>query len=87
MRVRVNFRVNTETGDVETFLIEDISTETEPEHDAAHDRLAYEVGKVVERRPRPEQVVGGTAHDELLLAYPDEEQERRKQAKPEQEAG
>lgn len=56
MRVKVKFRVNVETGEVEHFLIEDISTEVEPEHDAVHDRIAHEVGKVVERRPAPEQV-------------------------------
>lgn len=67
MRVRVNFRVNTDTGDVEEFLIEDISTEAEPEHDAVHDRIAHEVGKVVERRPAPHQVRGdvGGAADQL----------------------
>lgn len=71
MRVKVNFRVNTTTGDVETFVVEDISTEIEPEHEATHDRLAYEVGKVVERRPRPDQIVGTAARDEITLAYPE----------------
>ena len=69
MRVRVNFRVNTETGEVEEFLVEDISTEPEPEHDAVHDRIAHEVGKVVERRPAPQQVVGGAAGDATPLTY------------------
>jgi FtsH ternary system-associated peptide len=69
MRVRVNFRVNTETGEVEEFLIEDISTEPEPEHDAVHDRIAYEVGKVVERRAAPQQVVGAPGHDAPPLVY------------------
>ena len=60
MRVRVNFRVNMETGQVEEFLVEDISvgSEPDPEHDATHDRIALDVGKVVERRPAPQQVVG-----------------------------
>ena len=53
MRVRVSFRVNTTTGEVETFLIEDTGTEIEPEHEATHDRIAYEVGRIVERRPTP----------------------------------
>ena len=68
MRVRVNFRVNTETGQVEEFLVEDISdsSEPDPEHDATHDRIALEVGKVVERRPAPHQVVGDAA---AALAY------------------
>jgi hypothetical protein len=61
MRVRVHFSVDTETGEVAQFVVEDISVEPEPEHDAAHDRIAYEVGKVVERRPAPQQVVPGEA--------------------------
>jgi hypothetical protein len=69
MRVRVNFRVNTETGEVEEFLIEDISTEAEPEHDAVHDRIAVEVGKVVERRPAPQQVTGPAGGDPSSLVY------------------
>lgn len=70
MRVRVNFRMNTETGEVEEFLIEDISIDAEPEHDATHDRIALEVGKVVERRPAPQQVVDrGTAPDSTTLTY------------------
>ena len=76
MRVRVNFRVNTETGEVEEFLIEDISTEpeAEDEHNAVHDRIAYAVGKVVARRPAPQQVVDGPEHDATPLVYqPDEE--------------
>jgi hypothetical protein len=69
MRVRVNFKVNRETGEVEEFLVEDISTEPEDEHDAAHDRIAVEIGKVVERRPAPAQVIGGTAGDATPLTY------------------
>lgn len=74
MRVRVNFRVNVETGEVEEFLVEDISIEAEPEHhDAVHDRIAHEVGKVVERRPAPQQVIGGPAGDASpLVAKPSE---------------
>jgi hypothetical protein len=69
MRVRVVFRVDAETGDVQEFLIEDISTEVEPEHDAVHDRIAHEVGKVVERRPAPHQVLGGVEPDATPLTY------------------
>lgn len=74
MRVRVSFRVNTRTGQVEQFLIEDTGTQIEPGHEAAHDRIAYEVGRVVERRPAPEQVVGGAGTDPAgqLTYRPDE---------------
>ena len=70
MRVRVHFRVNAATGEVEEFLIEDISTKAEPEHDAKHDKLAVDIGKVVERRPAPQQVVNtGPAGDQTPLTY------------------
>jgi len=69
MRVRVVFRVDVKTGDVQEFLIEDISTGTEPEHDATHDRIAHEVGKVIERRPAPHQVLGGFEADAAPLTY------------------
>ncbi|TCO52887.1 hypothetical protein [Actinocrispum wychmicini] len=69
MRVKVRFRVNAETGEVEQFLIEDISTAVEPEHDKVHDRIAHEVGKVVERRPAPEQVTDALAGDTPPLVY------------------
>ena len=70
MRVRVNFKVNAETGEVEEFLIEDISVELGPNHDATHDRIAHEVGKVVERRPAPMQVIGETGPaDATPLVY------------------
>ncbi|MGS2640170.1 hypothetical protein [Streptosporangium sp. G12] len=65
MRVRVHFRIDSRTGEVEKFIVEDISVEPEAEHESVHDRIAVEVGRVVERRPAPEQVmpdtVGGDA--------------------------
>lgn len=74
MRVRVSFRVDTTTGEVQEFLVEDVGTEPEPEHEAVHDQIAYEVGKVVERRPAPQQVVGGpVAGDTDQLVYRPEE--------------
>jgi hypothetical protein len=74
MRVRVSFRVDTTTGQVQTFLIEDVGAESGPEHEALHDQIAYEVGKVVERRPAPQQVIGGAAAGEggPLVYRPDE---------------
>ena len=71
MRVRVRFRVNADTGEVELFLVEDIGTGTElaPDHDETHDAIAYEVGKVVERRPAPEQVPPGLVADATALVY------------------
>ena len=81
MRVRVVFRVNSATGEVEHFVVEDISTEAEPEHDKVHDELAYKVAKVVERHPAPEEVPPGLVADyDPLLLQPDEQQQDRKTA-------
>jgi len=73
MRVRVNFRVNAETGEVEVFLIEDISTEEEPERDAVHDQIAQEVGQIVVRRPAPREVVGGVGSPPASISEREDE--------------
>ncbi|GGV07304.1 hypothetical protein GCM10010260_51260 [Streptomyces filipinensis] len=52
MRVRVEFRYNSETGEVELFQVDDIGRTTRIEdHDAAHDEIAYAIGRVLDRRP------------------------------------
>jgi hypothetical protein len=79
MRVRVQFRVDVATGEVQEFLVEDMSTETSEDHDAEHDRIAREVGKVVARRPAPEQVTPGEAGPSQLVYRPDDEDQPREQ--------
>jgi hypothetical protein len=65
MRVRVRLRVNTETGEVEVFRVEDVGTEAPlDDHDEHHDQIAEELGRVVERRPRVVEVEPVT-HDGL----------------------
>lgn len=56
MRVRVRFRFNTETGEVELFQVDDIGAGSGPEHDAEHDRISAELGQVLARRPDVEEV-------------------------------
>ncbi|MFD3835585.1 hypothetical protein ACFWWC_04915 [Streptomyces sp. NPDC058642] len=56
MRVRVRFRFNTETGEVELFQVDDIGSGSGPEHDAEHDRISAELGQVLARRPDVEEV-------------------------------
>ncbi|MEV5880083.1 hypothetical protein AB0L75_38930 [Streptomyces sp. NPDC052101] len=52
MRVRVEFRYNAETGEVELFQVDDIGRTTRIEdHDATHDEIAYALGRVLDRRP------------------------------------
>jgi hypothetical protein len=53
MRVKVKFRFNAATGQVEQFEVDDIeSSLADAEHNREHDRIAAEIGGVIERRPR-----------------------------------
>ncbi|MHB9858292.1 hypothetical protein [Streptomyces sp. YIM S03343] len=58
MRVRVEFRYNAETGEVELFQVDDIGRTTRvQDHDAAHEQIAFDLGQVLDRRPGVEEVV------------------------------
>ncbi|MBX7548349.1 hypothetical protein [Streptomyces sp. NPDC004232] len=60
MRVRVEFRYNAETGEVELFRVDDIGRATRVgDHDATHDEIAHGIGRVLDRRPGVEEVVPG----------------------------
>ncbi|MEB8343010.1 hypothetical protein [Streptomyces endophyticus] len=57
MRVRVEFRYNAETGEVELLQIDDIGRTTRlQDHDAAHDDIAHAIGRVLDRRPDVHEV-------------------------------
>jgi hypothetical protein len=89
MRVRVRLRVNTETGEVEVFQVDDLGAEELTEdHDEHHDQIAEELGRVVERRPRVVEVEP-VEHDGLppLTVPGTEEAEELTQAEPERELG
>jgi FtsH ternary system domain X3 len=69
VRVRVRFRYNAETGDVETFVVEDLGgAERAADHDARHDRVSADVARVVERDALIEEVLPGRepVHEEML---------------------
>lgn len=74
MRVRVEFRYNAETGEVELFQIDDIGRTTRlQDHDAAHDDIAYAIGRVLDRTPGVHEVVDdGHAGSAVALPTPDE---------------
>lgn len=56
MRVRVRFRFNTESGEVELFQVDDVGSGSGPAHDAEHDRISAELGGLLARRPDVEEV-------------------------------
>jgi hypothetical protein len=57
VRIRVRFRVNAVTGEVETFVVEDLAEGTSGgvDHDAAHDRATADVARVIEQNALFEQ--------------------------------
>ena len=57
METKVRFRFNKRTGEVE-FLVDQDSTLPHAEHDLAHDRIAAEIGRVIENLPRVVEVTG-----------------------------
>ena len=58
MDVRVRFRLNKATGEVEMFEVADDGPmrTSEAEHNREHDRIATELGRVIERNPRIDEV-------------------------------
>ncbi|HEY3867435.1 MAG TPA: hypothetical protein VGM10_03765 [Actinocrinis sp.] len=79
MRLRFRFRFNAETGEVETFLVEDVDGRAPAaDHDARHDRAAADIGRVVERHALVEQIPGGAErppkHVEPHAAPPEQDE-------------
>ncbi len=64
MKVKVRFRFNKQTGEVEEFIVDDVDSRlSEAEHNMRHDRIATEVGRIVERYPHIDEVLPGTGVD------------------------
>jgi FtsH ternary system domain X3 len=60
VRVRVRFRYNADTGEVETFIVEDIGgDERAVDHDGMHDRITSDVARIIERDALIEEVLPG----------------------------
>ena len=59
MKVRIKLRFNKLTGEVEEFLVEDrdLPYLPEAEHNRKHDRVATDIGHVLERYPRVTEVM------------------------------
>jgi FtsH ternary system domain X3 len=61
MRVKVRFRFNSVTGEVEAFEVDDLRDGPRlADHDARHDRVTAEVARVVEVNALIEEVTPGT---------------------------
>jgi hypothetical protein len=62
MRVKVRFRFNSVTGEVEAFEVDDLRDGPRlADHDARHDRAAADVARIIEQNALIEEVAPGTA--------------------------
>ena len=62
MRVKVRFRFNAVTGEVEAFEVDDMHDGPRlADHDARHDRAAADIARVVEANALIEEVAPGAA--------------------------
>jgi FtsH ternary system domain X3 len=63
MRVKVRFRYNAETGEVEAFVVDDVGTGpvADADHDARHSRAAADVARVVEQNALIEEFLADGA--------------------------
>ena len=84
MRVKVRFRFNAVTGEVEAFQVDDLRDGPRlADHDARHDRATAEIARVVEANALIEEVGPGdgtvttsTARTSAEPETPDAERER-----------
>jgi hypothetical protein len=87
MRVKVRFRFNAATGEVEAFEVDDMQDGPRlADHDARHDRAAAEVSRVVEvnalieeAMPGAEQVIVSTTSAAAEATAPMREPERNRE--------
>jgi hypothetical protein len=62
MRVKVRFRFNSVTGEVEAFEVDDLRDGPRlADHDARHEQAARDVARIIEQNALIEEVAPGTA--------------------------
>lgn len=81
MEIKVGFRFNKLTGEVELDVEQDSALPV-VEHERSHDRLAAEIGALLERFPQVSEVLPGT---EVVTEPGEDATEAAGVAEPEQE--
>jgi len=73
VRVRVNFRVNTQTGEIEVFQVDDLGARRmDVDHDATHEEIAHRIGALIELRPIVDELIPGSTADQPMWELQDE---------------
>lgn len=82
MRVKVQFRVNRVTGEVETFQVDhEGSRDSAADHDRKHEDIAAEIGRVLARFPGIDEISGAAlpqTSSEATSEAPAEEESQNK---------
>jgi hypothetical protein len=87
MRVKVRFRFNSVTGEVEAFDVDDMRDGPRlADHDARHERAAADVARVIEANALIEEVAPGTGpvttvttRDQAVAEQPAQQTERSRE--------
>lgn len=91
MPYRITVRLNTRTGEFETFQVDALETDQpSARHNRDHEEVAAAMGRLVERRAAVEEVSGADVADAQPIGpyRPDDEEEaQRDRAAREQEGG
>ncbi len=82
MQVKVRFRFNKVTGEVEEFLVEQDSTLASTEHDRQHDHLAADIGRILALDPRVAEVQGGMSLARKPIERQEDQSEETELQKP-----
>jgi hypothetical protein len=88
MEVRVVFRFNKLTGEIERFEVEQSSALPLAEHEREHDRLAAEIGSLLERLPRLDEISPGAlpftsaSRPETIAEAANDEEPMRQESTP-----
>ncbi len=85
MDVKVRFRFNKKSGEVEMFEVdhEGPKNQSEAEHNREHDRIAAELGRVIERNPHVTEILPGSG--QMVEPVPGEQDEEKAPDTPDTE--
>jgi FtsH ternary system-associated peptide len=84
MKVRVRFEYDAETGEVRTFLVEDVGgTRHGRDHDAVHNAVTADVAGVIEQNARYDEVIDDAVPTgPQVVQRPADEVTREREARP-----
>jgi hypothetical protein len=90
MPYRITVRLNTRTGEFETFQVDALETEQpSARHNRDHEEVAAAMGRLVERRPAVEEVSGadGVGAQPIGANLPDGEEQTERNREAQQQGG